>query len=374
MVLNNTSFYGHYHLKMKLLIWSLAILATICFVAPVKAARPGDIKRLLKTNDCQGCDLSGVNLAGADLSYNKLQNADLRGANLDGVNLRQTDLRHANLDGASLRNANLISTDFRDATFTKAIGLDSLSKGNTPESGVQVAQLGKVRAELYYQRDGENDFLYKNLRLRLLRNNQLLLEQKLSSGASDAADAPMQLVVQDLDGDREPEVLLDSFTGGAHCCTYSTIYYYNANRGKYYYIRQNWGDIGYDLKDLDGNGLPKFVSADDNFAYAFSSFAASGFPLQVWQYRQGQLLNVTRHYPKKIYNDAADYWQSYEEAKKNDSEVKGMLAAYLADKYLLDQSQDGWQQVHQAYQDSDRQQFFHDLRQFLQKAGYTSKN
>ena len=359
---------------MKLLIWSLAILTTICLAAPVKAARPGDVKRLLKTNDCQGCDLSGANLVGADLSYSKLQNADLRHANLDGANLSQSDLRHANLDGASLKNANLIAVDFRGAALTNVIGLDSLSKGNTPESGVQVAQLGKVRAELYYQRNSEEYFSYKNLRLRLFRNSQLMLEQKFVSNESDAVDAPTQLVVRDLDGDREPEVLLDSFTGGAHCCTYSAIYYYNASRGKYYNIHQDWENTGYELKDLDGNGLPKFVSTDDRFAYAFASFASSGLPLQIWQYRQGKMLNVTRRYPHEVYKDAAGYWQLYEEGKKENYEEKGMLAAYLADKYLLDQAQDGWQRVKQAYQGSDRQQFFNDLRQFLQKGGYASKN
>lgn len=50
-----------------------------------------------------------------------------------------------------------------------------------------------------------------------------------------------------------------------------------------------------------------------------------------------------------------------------------MLAAYLADKYLLDQEKDGWQRVEQVYQGGDGQQFFTNLKQFLKKDGYVSE-
>ncbi|MEH2122793.1 hypothetical protein [Nostoc sp.] len=57
---------------------------------------------------------------------------------------------------------------------------------------------------------------------------------------------------------------------------------------------------------------------------------------------------------------------------------KGFLAAYLADKYLLNQGQDGWGRVQQAYKKSEspsetlreRTKFFADLRKFLRETGY----
>ncbi|WP_256874547.1 hypothetical protein [Nostoc sp. C057] len=58
---------------------------------------------------------------------------------------------------------------------------------------------------------------------------------------------------------------------------------------------------------------------------------------------------------------------SYE---KPGDDGKGFLAAYLADKYLLNQGQDGWQRVQQAYKKSDRTKFFADLRKFLRETGY----
>lgn len=143
--------------------------------------------------------------------------------------------------------------------------------------------------------------------------------------------------------------------------------------GKYYFFQHPWQHTGYQLKDLDQDGLPEFAGYDNSFAYTFASFAGSGFPVQIWQYRQGKMLDQTRRYPKQIYASAFDHWKWYQEAKKKDYEVKGLLAAYLADKYLLNQGQNGWQRLQQVYQERDRQQYFADLRQFLKAGGYISE-
>ena len=178
--------------------------------------------------------------------------------------------------------------------------------------------------------------------------------------------------MRDLDANREPEVLLDLYTGGAHCCTYSLIYRYDAAKKQYSYIRHDWGNVGYRLEDFDKDTIPEFNSRDDRFAYAFGSYAGSGFPLQIWQYRQGEMLQVTRQYPKLIYSNAYFWWQLFVKNAQDTVEYgRGPLAAYLADKYLLGQGQDGWKRVQQVYRGSDRQQYFTELRSFLQKTGYT---
>lgn len=53
------------------------------------------------------------------------------------------------------------------------------------------------------------------------------------------------------------------------------------------------------------------------------------------------MIDVTRRYPQQIYSDAFKNWQYYPEARHKGYEVEGLLAAYLADKYLLDQGEDG---------------------------------
>jgi hypothetical protein len=235
---------------------------------------------------------------------------------------------------------------------------------------------GNVRAEISYEKPEE--YQYKNVRLQIIRAGKTILTQKLSQdseydrpvGALLTQEQESKLPVLDLDGNKEPEVVADFYTGGAHCCTYSLIYRYDSKSQKYIQTRHDWGNAGYVFKDLDKDGLPEFQSRDDRFAYAFASYAASGYPLQIWQYRQGKMINVTRRYPKLIYNNASESWKIYTEIRQQGEDGKGFLAAYLADKYLLGQGEDGWRQVKQAYKKSDRNQFFADLRKFLRETGY----
>ena len=80
---------------------------------------------------------------------------------------------------------------------------------------------------------------------------------------------------------------------------------------------------------------------------------------------------MSRRFPQLIYENAYQLWQSYQEALSQDRETKGMLAGYLAAKYLLGQEEDGWRQVRQAYQAGDRQEYFTELQRFLQETGYS---
>ncbi|MEM7796501.1 MAG: pentapeptide repeat-containing protein [Cyanobacteria bacterium P01_C01_bin.118] len=61
-----------------------------------------DLKRLIETNECPGCDLQAADLRRLDLS-----GANLEGANLEGANFFYAVLDGANLSGADLRFSNL---------------------------------------------------------------------------------------------------------------------------------------------------------------------------------------------------------------------------------------------------------------------------
>ncbi len=94
-------------LKLAKFLTAALLLISLGEAAPVKAADPTHVKRLLETKECSGCDLSRANLSGADLSFAILVNANLMGANLKGANLSGADLIKANLSKADLRQANL---------------------------------------------------------------------------------------------------------------------------------------------------------------------------------------------------------------------------------------------------------------------------
>ncbi len=92
------------------------------------------VARLIETQACVGCDLSGsdlngLNLSGANLSGAVLTKADLSGARLSDANLSDANLVGANLQGAILNRANLIGTDLSNANLSASRLLEADLQG-----------------------------------------------------------------------------------------------------------------------------------------------------------------------------------------------------------------------------------------------------
>lgn len=97
--------------RSKLTILVITILAIVTwFPIPGRADSPNDFKRLLTTNECKGCKLSGSKLNEANLQNAELQGAELQGADLSSANLMNANLTQAKLDGATLNGTNLKGT------------------------------------------------------------------------------------------------------------------------------------------------------------------------------------------------------------------------------------------------------------------------
>lgn len=118
--------------NMKREILTVAALLMPYYLAmPVKADNPEHVQRLMATNQCEFCDLSGASFTGSDLSNAKLKGANLANANLSGVILANTDFTGANLananlsnavlNGANISGANLQFADLQNASLLGAI-------------------------------------------------------------------------------------------------------------------------------------------------------------------------------------------------------------------------------------------------------------
>ena len=185
----------------------------------------------------------------------------------------------------------------------------------------------------------------------------------------------LSLRVRDLDGDKEPEVLADlvSINSGVRCCNYSFIYRYEPATKKYTHIKHFWGNVSYEIIDFGKNDIPEFKSQDGRFAEAFTNYADSRLPLQIWQYRQGKMPDVTKEYPVEVYTNSAELWLESRKRLSEDGEVKGVFAAFMASKYVMGQEAEGWLLLEKVYQGRDRTQFFGKLREFLVSTGYAIK-
>ncbi|MDQ3934041.1 MAG: hypothetical protein M3340_05350 [Actinomycetota bacterium] len=248
---------------------------------------------------------------------------------------------------------------------------------------------GDVSAELSYTK--LDDFNYENVRIKITRAGNVLHDALVPEPCEDCPPAPAglgdpenpSLRLRDLNSDGEPEALVDLYTGGAHCCTYTQIYRYDAATNAYRRLKAAWGDYGYELTDLNGDGTPEFRSADWRFAGAFTAYAASGAPIQIWRFGGSRMVNVTRQFRSLVKANLRDFLRLYKEIRRDPDvpDVRGFLAAYVADKYLLGQGDTAFDLVNAAHRRGELKalpgdtspagkRYITALRRFLRKTGY----
>lgn len=148
-------------------------------------------------------------------------------------------------------------------------------------------------------------------------------------------DSPLHVL--DVDGNGRPEVVLDVYTGGAHCCSVLQVFSQRGGSSKWVSSQHNFADYGAKLEKLGGRGY-RFVSGDDRFAYAFTDFAASGLPVQIFSWKSGHFTDVTHRYPKLIRRDAATWLKLYKRSGRTRpawGDSVGLIAAWAADEYRL---------------------------------------
>lgn len=250
-------------------------------------------------------------------------------------------------------------------------------------AGSVTKSAGGVSATLSWQ---SGAYAVSSPRLQISRGGTVVSDLDVSDVCKDCLLVPDSgsfsiLHVADLDRDGEPEVIFDTSSGGAHCCTDARIYGYQAAAGTYRRTAsQYWGNAGYELRDLAGDGRLELSGGDDAFAYAFSSYAASVFPPKIVAYSvdratgKARLTEVQRRFPKVIRKQAAGLLKEIRRARPagdGSHEIQGVIAAYVADQYLLGHGSAGRAQAARARRRGlTAPGFERDLLKFLTRAGY----
>ena len=252
----------------------------------------------------------------------------------------------------------------------------------------ETASSGPVTAVLTYNVANADIFDVTGTHLAITNAGAKLLDTDVPEPCKGCGIAPAgagggtakSLRVADLDGDSQPEVLLDIYTGGAHCCLDTWIY--RLTGSTYTGTPVQWGDPGYQLKDLNHDGIPELYSRDDRFAYEFTAYAESWLPPLVMQFRAGKLSTVTRSFPSAIKADIKRILKVYRSKRRRQLDLRGALAAYTADQCMLRHCSKGFKLVNSArkhglvkgfgrgdpYPHGAR--YVKALRTFLKKTGY----
>lgn len=215
------------------------------------------------------------------------------------------------------------------AAATPEIAIDH----DTPTFQNREISSGKVKVSVSY--DGKNNQGLNeenNVRYTLYYDGQ----EKVRETTSTFTVGNVSL--QDLDSNGTPEVIVETYSGGAHCCTEHTVYTWRGNTFTSAKLGPSDGNGGA-FKDLNGDGRMEFVTYDNSFLYTFDAYAGSFPPSVILSYRNGNFEDVTRQYPQYLRGIA---WQMYQTIEQNGA-GNGVLAGYVAQKILLGEFEQGWQ-------------------------------
>jgi hypothetical protein len=203
----------------------------------------------------------------------------------------------------------------------------------------ETATSGAVTATFTY--DDAGDGRWTGLKIQVTRAGAVVFD---AAPTADLCEEPYcapgdpftdhgSIRVADLDADGEPEVLVDLYSGGAHCCLVTEILRWTGSG--YATVVRDFADFGYTLTPPAAAGRPAtFVTGDQRFAYAFASFADSPFPPRLLTFDNGRWHDVTRQHPETLRADAAHLLKTYRQ-RRNGTRALGVLAAWVADEYRL---------------------------------------
>ena len=258
----------------------------------------------------------------------------------------------------------------------------SLSVAPAALAATQTAHSGNVAATFTYQRKLPN---FTGETISIAQAGRVLYDQPVVAKLCGTQCAPgstfgkqSSVHVVDLEHNRQPDVVLDLYSGGAHCCSIEQIFSFDPGTMTYVKTERNFGDPGERIADLGHNGRHEFLTADDSFAFAFTDFAASGLPIQILTFSSRHFHNVTRSYPKLIAKDAGVWLNAFKSmAKQHYQDSVGVIAAWAADedmlghrnlvsRYLAQQQKSG----HLNGAVSHGKRFVATLQKFLRRHGY----
>jgi hypothetical protein len=248
----------------------------------------------------------------------------------------------------------------------------------------QTAQSGQVSASFSFRGHYPT---YSHERLRISQGAAVLYDQPVVAAFCGTQCAPGSTVatqpsvhVLDLEHTGQLDVVLDLFSAGAHCCSIEQIFSFDPAAMTYVKTERNFGDPGERIVDLGHTGRYEFLTADDNFAYEFTDYAASGMPIQILSFANRHFTDVTRSYPGLIRKDAARWLRFFRMMKRyHYVDTVGLIAAWAADEDRL-----GHQRLVNRFLAAQRraghlksgdgqaggQRFIAKLKRFLQAHGY----
>lgn len=142
-----------------------------------------------------------------------------------------------------------------------------------------------------------------------------------------------------------PLILVTSFSGGAHCCSSLTALEVRDGAWRQHELGSWDGDSPSLPADLDNDGAKEFQFVDQAFLYAFTSYADSWAPPEIYRLTNGRLRDVSTEpgFRPLFQKAAAD---AREACLQNSN---GACAAYVASAARLGRLDEAWSVMLRSY-------------------------
>lgn len=220
------------------------------------------------------------------------------------------------------------------ATTAAAVATSTAFAGAPKDSAPSDKKVGaSVKASLKYVDGSKGETpAWRDIRVTIVRDGQqLATDQPMPASAAASYFTPPRLVAVDLEGDAEPEVLVDIVTADQGR-TRRTVVFHKRGEG-YAAAVTDWGSAGYRLADVAGGAGPEFLSADSRVPGLFGSKARG--PLRVLRYGDGAVSDVSRDARSELLRDAKRHRRALARARRAGADARPEVAAYAFDLVRL---------------------------------------
>ncbi len=149
----------------------------------------------------------------------------------------------------------------------------------------------------------------------ILGEDIVLIEKEgIESITIESASVIAPLTGADINGDGKPEVIIETYSGGAHCCFGAQVY--SLGETPQLILDKPPSNAGGQFQDLDGDQIYEFVTYDDVFAYEYCPYVSSPFVKVIMAYdaEQGSYLPASPRF-------AEEYTEDIEKDTKNAERV-----------------------------------------------------
>ena len=125
----------------------------------------------------------------------------------------------------------------------------------------------------------------------------------------DMFSALHDLTGSDFNRDGYPEVVVETYSGGAHCCFGTQAY--SLRESAALILQKPESNAGGYFEDIDVDGISEFVTYDDSFAYQYCPYAAGVSVKSILAYDAGQdwYVPVSPRFPEQYTEDIAMHEQ-----------------------------------------------------------------